>query len=125
MFAIECKAMKSEEFNIKKLPSEHGIGRLEKSSSGKWWQEENKKDGVGQLRAYCMNYKCFSKEHSAAILTDGFDWVIFDNQEFVLESELSAKISKEAIKAHANLEDANFNTEIICRLKPVKVGGVL
>ena len=112
-FAIECKALNNHWFNIDKLQSK-GVGRLEQDSEGKWFHDYRKCDGVGQLRAYCMNYKHFCKERSVAILTDGYDWVIFNTQVFT--SQLTSSITKAAIVAHANLSDSKFKEIIIDKL---------
>ncbi|MBI4351839.1 MAG: hypothetical protein HY550_10390 [Elusimicrobia bacterium] len=118
-FAIECKALKSAWFNINKLST--GIGQLKKEGKDSTWVHNyNRCDGVGQLRAYCANWPMhFSKEHSTAIFTDGYDWVIFDNRTFVLDAGLlNDHISEKAVKTHANLMESEFTEKIIKCLAP-------
>lgn len=117
MFAIECKALGNAWCNLKKLSSTNGVGQLTKKGN-RWMHDYNKCDGVGQLRAYCMNYEeRFSKGTSTAILTDGYDWGIFNNQALICDSgSLGSRVSEKDV-THRNLESPDFNEEIVKRLR--------
>jgi len=122
-FAIECKALQNAWFNIDRFTIKRKeIGQLKNigKKSAYWVHNWGACDGVGQLRAYCANYdNSFSRELSTAILTNGYDWVIFDTKTFVPEpGSLTAPITMSAIKARANLEDIRFAEDIIDKLKP-------
>ncbi len=111
--AIECKSLSSKEFNIGKIKSRNGIGKLIEKPR-KWKNKD--KDGTGQLRAYCSNYSQYD-DSTLAVLTNGFDWVIFDHDKFTREENLLKPIDSDCIAAHNNLNDSCFETQIIAKLK--------
>lgn len=87
LLAIEVKALSSCEFNIYQQS-----GKLFKNNH-KWQNKAN--DGVGQLRAYCLNKKLDSS--TKPILTNGIKWLIFTN-DFLNEAkaEFPVDINKDA-----------------------------
>lgn len=119
ILSIECKSLSSPEFNFKKLSSRKGVGKLTQKQPKDlsiYWANDSQ-DGIGQMRAYCLRYPQFSEEHSLALLTNGAEWVIFNNEIFLAESTLDKKITAEAIKLHCKLTDANFDTALIETIK--------
>lgn len=121
--AIECKSLKSDEksdeFNIKKLKGKSQVGRLKlknkKAGTDPKWYNIGK-DGVGQLRAYCKNYKHFQSD-TTAVLTNGYEWVIFDNTEYLKEENLKKRIKENCIKGQSALNEPDFEGKIIKLLK--------
>ena len=118
--AFECKSISSHEFNIDKINSRNGIGQLtqkqRESDQSLYWVNKSG-DGTGQLRAYCINYSHFNEDTDIPILTNGFDWVVFDNSCFLEEKSLSNKITEDHIKARGNINDTDFEEKIIKMLK--------
>jgi len=108
--AIEVKALSSDEFNIGKL--EEGIGKLRKGKEkGHWCNCSG--DGVGQLRAYCLNWKNKLAD-AIPILTNGERWVLFDLQKFRQRPE--DPIKGDAIVANCSIEDNEFGEEVISKM---------
>lgn len=113
--AIECKSLSTVEFNIKNISSMAGVGKLTQKHHkdlSVYWANKHQ-DGIGQLRAYCINYQHFSKMDSLAVLTNGFEWLIFNNDIFLSEGTLMAKIADNAIKSRGKLTDTSFEKDII------------
>lgn len=107
--AIECKSLES----TITLKSRKGVGQLLYDiKTGLWWQKRI--EHVGQLRAYCVNYPQFD-ESSLAVLTNGFDWVIFDTLTFINKSQLGEPILK--IMKHSQLTEANFEETVVATLR--------
>ncbi len=117
--AIECKSLNSREFNYRKLPSKRGVGKLTQKQHKDlsiYWANDDK-DGIGQLRAYCLRYSQFSEEDSRALLTNGEEWLLFNNEMFLAEGSLENKITDDAIKEHAKLIDDDFEKRIIEQIR--------
>ncbi len=114
--ALECKSISSHEFNIDKINNRNGIGQLtqkqKKSDQSLYWANKSG-DGTGQLRAYCINYSHFNEDSDVPILTNGFDWVIFENTHYLNGESLSDKITTDHIKARSNINNDDFEDEII------------
>ena len=115
---IECKSLKSDEFNIDDI---YNFGKLNGSlikikKNGKTFYENKGKDGVGQLRRCCAKWQHkFNKGSSIPVLTNGFDWVIFDSNKFL--GDLLDPVRIEDIKHRSNLLDCRFEERIIDNLK--------
>ncbi|MEM4406595.1 MAG: hypothetical protein QXS68_06070 [Candidatus Methanomethylicaceae archaeon] len=77
LLAIEVKALSSNEFNIN---SDRGVGAL-KEEEGKWKNYGG--DGVGQLRAYCLNRRNKVLCCTTPILTNGQRWALFTSRKFL------------------------------------------
>ena len=108
--AIECKSIYSEEFNFSKVCSRAKVGKLKQATDDRWVNIQ--KDGIGQLRAYSLNFRAkFSSADSLAILTNGEKWIVFDNTQFL--NNPSEKISEKAIKVYAALSDSDFENKIV------------
>ena len=61
--ALECKSLSSAEFNIKKISSKAGVGKLTQKQYADlslYWANKSH-DGIGQLRAYCINFHTSQK----------------------------------------------------------------
>jgi hypothetical protein len=69
--AIEVKAYSSIEFNIDNIRKKK-IGKLRKKNGA---YRNTNRDGVGQLRQYCLNRTNFGT--AKPVLTNGQRWVIF------------------------------------------------
>jgi hypothetical protein len=117
--AIESKALFSAEFNMDKINSKNGIGQIKEKQrkAGTLFWANRAGDGTGQMRAYCLNYPQFSDKSSLAVLTKGFDWVIFNNDSFLKEEQLSNRVTSASLAAHSNLLEGVFEDEILHRLK--------
>lgn len=111
--AIEVKALSSHEFNIN---SEDKIGALFKDNCK--WKNKNG-DGVGQLRAYCLNRHNKIEFTTKPILTNGLEWAIFYN-DFLNEhkAEVPIDIKKDA-KVY-NVTDINIFFDLLKELKKHK-----
>ena len=110
--AIECKSLNTP-YN---LTSKKGVGQLHRDNeAAPWWQTTG--DDIGQLRAYCVKYSQFAAI-SIAVLTNGFDWLIFNTETFTLKSKLINPIIESDLKAHSQLDKDNFEEKIIGNLKP-------
>ncbi len=81
--AIECKSPQNDEFNIAKYTSGTEVGALEvvTQQGNRIWKNKNR-DGLGQLRAYCLNARHFIAGSSIPILTNGFEWVVVEDGVF-------------------------------------------
>jgi hypothetical protein len=71
-------------------------------------------DGLGQLRAYCLNFAHYEAKTTMAVLTNGEEWVIF-GRDFT-ENPFSP-IQKPQIEARKKITDSAFCKEIINKLK--------
>ena len=71
-------------------------------------------DGVGQLRAYCLNFTNFIKNMTMAVLTNGEEWVIFSS-DFTDNPFLS--IQDKQVMSKAKITDEDFYKSIINKLK--------
>lgn len=109
--AIEVKSFSSEEFNINKINNE--IGKLEQRN-GKWSNKAN--DGVGQLRAYCLNWNKLNR-CTIPILTNGKEWILFNLSRFIDPNTVSQSINESMILCHAKITDDDFYDTIVKRLK--------
>jgi hypothetical protein len=115
-FAVECKALNSGEFNIDKLASKKGIGKLIRELKDRTFRERQG-DGVGQLRWYCWRYFRSKKILPIPVLTNGLEWVLFEKDLFCVEGNLRQHITETDIFDHAKLTDADFDQRVINRLK--------
>ena len=100
--AIECKAIGSNEFNIKKIGT---CGKLKEDFSNL------PGDGIGQMRSYCHRYAHFVRNKSLSILTNGSEWIIFSNDIFL--KDLHSPLSDSGIQQRATLDDPKFEDKII------------
>jgi len=114
--AFECKSLSSHEFNIDKIQSRNVIGYLtqkqRESDQSLYWVNKSG-DGTGQLRAYCINFSHFDEDSNISVLTNGFDWVVFNNSSFLNIYSLSNKISSYHIKARSNIKSKDFEEKIV------------
>lgn len=109
--AIEVKALSSNEFNIN---SQNNIGALKKKNC-KWTNNEG--DGVGQIRAYCLNLG-YRKINTAPIpiLTNGLEWAIFHNH-FLDEGRATVAIDKEKDAKVYNITDMHSFLNLLKKIK--------
>lgn len=117
--AIECKSLRSSEFNFDKIDTKNGIGQLiqkQKKNKSLYWANKSG-DGIGQLRAYCANYAHFLQDFSIPVLTNGFEWLIFGGHNFVNQLEFSSPVSKKDIISHGKLAESNFREKIVEHLR--------
>lgn len=105
IIAIESKALNSEEFNY------GGIGKV--GGLPKTGRNDNS-DGIGQLRHYCRTYPQFKMEYTLPILTNGYEWVIFNKDAFL--SRLDLPVNHDAVELYKKLDDDDFNV-VIERIK--------
>ena len=108
--AIEVKAISSQEFNI----DQQEIGQIQ-IKNGQW--KNKAKDGVGQLRAYCCNWKNKLTEETIPILTNGERWCLFFPKEFVDEKNASDSFKIEECAIIGSVEDCDFDEMIIKRIR--------
>ena len=108
--AIEVKSLSSKEFNISKI--NNGIGALSQQQ-GQWTNEPG--DGVGQLRAYCVNWSSKINNGTIPVITNGKEWVLFNLSAFV--NNLNQNISSSMILGQAEITDDNFFETIIKKIK--------
>jgi len=109
--AIEVKSLSSKEFNIDKIINS-GIGALKKEDK----YINNNGDGVGQLRAYCLNWQNKINKNTIPVLTNGREWVLF-NSSFINTNGAHQKISRCMILGQAKVTDKNFDEYILKRIK--------
>lgn len=116
--ALECKALRSPEYNIKKIDTRKGIGGLHQSTtSGLLGWKCKQKDGVGQLRSYCVKFSQYNSFVSIPVLTNGVDWVIFNNR-FSNNNRLEHRLTEDDIASRASINDSDFQQKIIDCLRP-------
>lgn len=116
--ALECKAVFSPEYNIAKMNTLNGIGGLVRKVKGDGvvW-ECKRKDGAGQLRAYCAKFPQYTSGQSVPVLTNGEEWVIFNTARFTDESRLAERLTESDIVGHARLDNPDFQQAIIDHLR--------
>ena len=111
--AIEVKSFNSSEFNIRKFNAGNRIGALSKQNQQ---YENSKEDGVGQLRAYCLNWNNNKiSVNVIPILTNGKEWVLFNMRLF--RKKPTCPINREMIRDQAEVTDENFYEKIIKKIK--------
>lgn len=96
---VECKSLVSPEFNIDKLNNKYGVGRIvqKQQLDGSLYWANKDKDGVGQIRAYCANYPQFSSGESIALLSNGNEWIAFDNDAFLNEDKFHERVTIDCV----------------------------
>jgi len=117
--ALECKAVRSPEYNIEKMTTGNGIGglvQMVKRDRSVWVCKAG--DGVGQLRAYCANLPQYNSGRSVPVLTNGVEWVIFNTARFTGERRLTERLMESDIVGHARLDNPDFQQKIIDHLRP-------
>lgn len=115
--AVECKSLKSIEFNIQNIDNKNGIGAFKKDVNKKVWSQIKSKDGVAQIRRYCVHSAHFKSALSLAVLTNGYDWIIFNNKYFLNKKLFERNIDQRHILSQCNLDDDNFYNKIIVLLQ--------
>jgi predicted type IV restriction endonuclease len=114
--AIECKSLKSDEFNINNISN--GIGALKFNKEKKAYCQKKQKDGVAQLRRYCVRSEYFRNScPPIPILTNGYEWVIFNTNFYNDNSKFESDIDCSYILAHETIESEKFHTQILDKLK--------
>ncbi len=115
---VESKNLYSDEFNMKSFRYGKKVGFLNNKNIGK------SKDGIGQARAYAWRefaqHNDSFNEASAnplIVLTNGYEWTIFDNANFLSKYRIQLPIEKVDIASNKNLEDEEFEKEIVQRLR--------
>lgn len=105
--AIECKSIHNSEYNIDRLLTGGNIGALISSNNG--WKNRDK-DGVGQIRKYCLSYMQFEKNRTIPIITNGFSWTIFRTENFLNSERLGNPIEDNDILTIADISNPlDFN----------------
>ena len=104
ILVIEIKALKSDEFNIEKIcKKDKKVGKLKEIEKGKWKNKPG--DGVGQLRAYCANYRDKIGENTVPILTNGVEWILFKRNKFM--RNYKEPVTEEDVLIRASIKDKN------------------
>ncbi len=115
--AIECKSITSDEFNIKNFEIGEEVGPLTNAiENGPACWKNKHKDGLGQLRAYCLNAEHFAKGDSLAVFTNGFEWVAIEDPSFSCPEDASSPISSETSMMRATLDDSESMLCFVHRL---------
>ena len=115
--AIEVKSLGSSEFNIDKIleeSSKSNVGKLTKQNS-RWTNSSG--DGVGQLRAYCVNWPSKVNNDTIPVLTNGEKWVLFDLSAFINKNNLEQGINRDMVVEAKSILDKDFFETIIERIK--------
>lgn len=108
--AIEVKSLSSKEYNV----NNRMAGRLFRCRNASNKYSNRNGDGVGQLRAYCLNFPHFKKNKTVAVLTNGEEWTIFNN-DFTDNPCFSIQ-SNQMVKAKIS-DEGKFEKIILKRLK--------
>ena len=114
--AIECKSLKNHEFNIDKIGN--GIGALLRTKEKGIYEQQKSNDGVAQLRRYCIRSSLLLKQNALLpILTNGYEWVIFNSNFFKDDTKFNNNIDQNHIFARETIVSTQFKNKIIAKLK--------
>lgn len=115
---VESKSLYSDEFNMKCFRNGKRVGFLNEKYLGKM------RDGIGQARAYAwrgfaQHNDSFNKASTnpLVVLTNGYEWTIFDNANFLSKYRIQLPIEEVDIASNLNLENKDFEKEIVQRLR--------
>lgn len=67
--------------------------------------KNSRRDGVGQLRAYCVKWKEKLDNSTIPILTNGIKWAIFEKRNFTQE------LTREILKTSYQVFDINYEIQ--------------